>query len=143
MSTLAEMNTLIAELKNVQAQKKKAEDYAASCENTMKEIRSKILKLLEDNGLENYAVPGVGRVHIQTQESFTTPKSNDEKQQLFEYIKQKYGEEDLVSKLSIHSATLNAWAKQEMEANSSDPIFRIPGLSEPTAFKKLSFREAK
>lgn len=143
MATLSEMNTLVEELKSATEAKKKAEEYTKVCSETVQELKTKLLKILEENTLDKYVVPGIGQVYTVTEESFQTPKTIEEKKQLFDYIKNKYGGEDLMAKVSIHSATLNAWAKEEMSAMSSDPVFRIPGLNEPATFKKLTFRQSK
>lgn len=143
MSTLSEMNTLVSDLRDAVAEKKKAEDFASACEAKIKELKGKLSSYLNENNLDKYVVAGVGQIYLVKKESFTTPKTNEQKEQLFNYIKEKYGAEDLVAKLSIHSATLNSWANQEMEANASDPIFRIPGLDEPVQFTNLTFKATK
>lgn len=140
-ATLHEMKTLIEKKRTLDTEKKKIADAEKALNQEIAALDALIMKFLEQENLKNFRVPGIGLVTIVEKESFATPKTNEEKRLLFDYIKNKYGDEDLMSKMSINSMTLNSWAGEEMESNRQDPLFRIPGLGEPSIYKKLSLRK--
>lgn len=131
------LDSMIAELAKARAARDEAEGKynieAANC----KVIEEKLMGLLKAVGRDSFKTPGVGTASITHRQNFTTPKTGEEKVQLFGYIKDKYGEEVLRSMISIHSATLNSFAKKEIEAG----VLAIPGLGQPTATEILAFRK--
>lgn len=102
-------------------------------------IEDTLMGLLKSSNRESFKTPGVGSVSITHRQNFTTPKSGDEKVALFNYIKEKYGEETLRSMISINSMTLGSWAKKEIE----EGVLTIPGLAQPTVTEKITFRREK
>ncbi len=102
-------------------------------------IEDTLMGLLKSSNRESFKTPGVGSVSITHRQNFTTPKSGDEKVALFNYIKEKYGEETLRSMISINSMTLGSWAKEEI----STGVLTIPGLAQPTVTEKITFRREK
>lgn len=131
------LDKTITELAEARAKRDEAESRynieAANC----KVVEEKLMGLLKTVGRDSFKTPGIGTVSITHRQNFTTPKTGEEKVQLFGYIKEKYGEEVLRSMISIHSATLNSFAKKEIEAG----VLAIPGLGQPTATEILSFRK--
>jgi len=99
-------------------------------------IEDTLMGLLKSSNRESFKTPGIGSVSITHRQNFTTPKSGDEKVALFNYIKEKYGEETLRSMISINSMTLGSWAKKEIE----EGVLTIPGLAQPTVTEKITFR---
>ncbi len=99
-------------------------------------------KLVKDSlvsaGKSKYFVDGLGTVSLVEKYSFKTPKTPEERQHLFNYIESKYGHDVLMNYLTIHSASLNSFAKKEMEA---DGTLKIPGLETPTVDTELRFRK--
>lgn len=102
-------------------------------------IEDTLMGLLKSSNRESFKTPGIGSVSITHRQNFTTPKSGDEKVALFNYIKEKYGEETLRSMISINSMTLGSWAKKEIE----EGVLTIPGLAQPTVTEKITFRREK
>lgn len=102
-------------------------------------IEETLMGLLKSSNRESFKTPGIGSVSITHRQNFTTPKSGDEKVALFNYIKEKYGEETLRSMISINSMTLGSWAKKEIE----EGVLTIPGLAQPTVTEKITFRREK
>lgn len=70
----------------------------------------------------------------------TSVKLPDDKREFYQYLKDKNIFEDMVT---VHSNTLNAWYKQEMEAaiERKDADFKIPGLGLPTTYTTVSLRK--
>ena len=128
--TIAELRTA-REARDLEESKYNIE--AASC----KVIEDKLMGLLKAVGRDSFKTPGIGTVSITHRQNFTTPKTGEDKVALFNYIKGQYGEEVLRSMVSIHSATLNSWAKKELETGA----LVIPGLGQPTATEIIAFRK--
>jgi hypothetical protein len=96
-----------------------------------------ILDLLTALGRQSYEAEGVAKVTKCIQTSYKVPKEIDKKQALFNYIKGKYGGDALMGLVSINSATLNSWAKKEIETGD---VSVIPGLELPTSNEYIQVR---
>lgn len=94
------------------------------------------MNALKANGRTKFEAEGIASVRIQSKDMFTTPKTQEQKEALFEYIRTKHGADALLGLLSIHSGTLNSWANKEID---SDPTLQIPGLEAPTSVETLYF----
>ena len=133
------LDKTITELAEARAKRDEAESRynikAANC----KVVEEKLMGLLKTVGRDSFKTPGIGTVSITHRQNFTTPKTGEEKVALFNYIKEKYGEETLRSMISINSMTLGSWAKQEI----STGVLTIPGLAQPTVTEKITFRREK
>ncbi len=102
----------------------------------------KIIAALKAAGKKSYKVDGVGIFSLTFKEVVTTPKTAEEKQLVFSWIKDKYGEEVLTNMVSINHATLNSFYNQEAEKAEDRSLFEIPGLAAPTVVESASWRKA-
>lgn len=136
--TLEQMNAMIQELDSTkalyEARKEMSDDAYKDYENQ----RKLVLDTLKAQGLENYKAPGVGMVYISAKEVYRVPSDIPTKTQLFNYIKNKYGVDTLMTMTSINHATLNSWANKESEAGA----MQIPGLEQPTLQETVGFRRS-
>lgn len=100
---------------------------------------ARVLAMMEAIGKEKYFHPIAGTVSVIPKTSWRTPKTNEAKLAFFDYIRQKYGDEVLTSKISVNANTLNSFCKEEFEAAiaNGDASFRIPGLEEPEVYNEL------
>jgi len=135
--TLEQMDQLIIQLKEARTEYDAKKKILTEAGNVLEEIEQKIVAALKANNRTGYGVDGIGKVSYYIKESFTTPKTNEAKAQLFDYIQGKYGEDVLTTMISINSQTLNSWANKESEAG----VMQIPGLDAPTGKEILSFRK--
>jgi uncharacterized protein YhaN len=112
----------------------------------MEDQQTKVMELMKLAGKTKYNVEGLGTAYFINKLLVPTPKTIENKKQLFEYIKARHGDIFLMDKLSIHSATLNKLYNDEFneyKETSQDAIFNIPGLDAPTAHQSLGFRKDK
>lgn len=135
--TLEQMDRLVIALKSARLDYEEHKKVAANAAAKVEEIEKKLIAALKANNRTGYGVDGVGKVSFYIKESFTTPKTNEAKKELFDYIVDKYGGEALMTMTSINSQTLNSWANKESEAG----VMQIPGLEAPTGKEILSFRK--
>ncbi len=135
--TLAQMDQLVAQMKEARALYDDLKKQSSEAYKQLESIEDKVVAALKATGKSKYSVDGVGTVSWYVKESFTTPKSNEDKVKLFNFISDKYGKETLLAMTSIHSATLNSFANKESE----EGVMEIPGLAAPTGTEVLSFRK--
>lgn len=139
-TTLEAMDNLVSQIKNKRQEYEEKKKQATAAHDDLEILQNEMVALLKANGRKSYHAPGVGKVGYKEVEQYTTPKTNDAKQALFGYIRDKYGEEVLTSMVSINSNTLKGWANKETE---SGEVQRIPGLEQPTMVEIPSFTKEK
>jgi len=120
------------------AKKVSGEKYAV-----YQEAENKLIALLKATHKKNYNVDSIGGISLVVKEVVTTPKTVEDKRQLFGWIKEQYGVDVLDDMVSINHQKLNGFYNEEAEKRKEDPMFHIPGLDQPTAVESLSFRRAK
>lgn len=135
--TLEQMDQLLVDLRAARDEYDKRKKAATEAHDALEKVESLVINTLQANKRTNYKVDGVASVSLSHRESYTTPKTNEDKTKLFNYIKGKYGDQALMSMVGINSQTLNSWAKQESETG----VMQIPGLEAPTATETLSVRK--
>ena len=138
--TLEQMDQLVEDLSTKRAVHTKAKEEAAKLYAELVEAEQKLVGALKASGKTKYEKEGVGLVYISHKTTWTTPKTNEQKISLFNYIKAKHGADALMGLTSINHQTLNSWANKETEA---DPLVQIPGLELPTTQETLNFRSKK
>ena len=136
--TTEQLDEAIAQMKLLRSQYEEKKRLAAEAHSLVEEAENRVIGLLKASNKSKYEAEGVGLAYIVTKETWTVPKANDKKQELFNYIKQKYGPDVLMAMVGINFETLNSWAKKELEA---DPLQHIPGLEQPTSEEILYFRK--
>jgi hypothetical protein len=126
--------------KDQYAQTKKISDEAYG---VVKDCESRLLTLMERAGKDKYICEGVGLVNITTGLSVKTPKTPEEKQAFFEWIRKNVGEDAYHAYMSVNSQTLNSfYNRTNQEYADEGKILEIDGLEQPTEYKKLSLRKA-
>lgn len=136
--TVEDLTKLVETLRGLDDEKKALETKVDELNPQINKLKKDIQSILDSHGLDNFRVPNVGLVYTMTRQSFETPKTPEDKQRLFNYIESKHGADTLNGMLSIHSATLNKFAKDEYEAGAND----IPGLGLPSYNKTVGLRRA-
>jgi DNA repair photolyase len=136
-TTLEEMDELIQQYRKARDEYDEAKRISGEKHAVSEELKQQVINALKSNNRTKYEVEGVGLVYISTKETYETPKTAEQKQALYDYIKGKYGEAVLIAMQGINHQTLNSWANKEIEA---DPTLRIPGLLDPTSEELLSLR---
>lgn len=111
--------------------KQKREEYA--------EMSKTLLNVLDLLSIDKVSMHGK-LFYKETKSSVTLPKTQEDKEALFEFLKEKG---IFWEKVSIHSASLNSlYASLSEEALEKGILdFRIPGVSEPTFFTNLKIRK--
>lgn len=134
---IVDMDLLIQELGTARKRYEEAKKISASEYHKLEEVENKVINALKSNNRTKFEAEGVALVYISSKEVYTTPKTNEQKAALFDYIRSKHSADALTTMLSINHNTLNSWANAETK---DDPILQIPGLEAPTTVETLNFR---
>ena len=141
------MSYSVEDMKSQMALVAELRDQEASASNVKKAIseqleteEAKMLDMLEKNKLQQFRTE-LGLISLGYFTSVRTPKTPEDKQAFYAWLKSKGMFEETIS---VHSATLNSLYKSEMEAakQRGDDDFRIPGINEETITPRLSFRRS-
>jgi len=103
-------------------------------------LKSKIVFMLDESGMEKFHTPGVGTVSVRNRFTVTTPKSLEDKEKFFQWLRERGIFTEVVS---VNSQKLNSLYQEEIEKSLADgePDFSIPGIPEPKVIKTLSIRK--
>jgi hypothetical protein len=135
--TITQMTEYIRAMMEARKDYEDAKDQATKAHDWYEHTRKTVLNALTTQGLDKFEAPGLALVYKSTKEVYRTPKTNEDKQKLFDYIKQKYGEDTLITMASINHQTLNSWANKETETGD---VMEIPGLDQPTVEETINVR---
>ena len=109
----------------------------------VKEAEAKVISLLQQTGKTRYIVEGVGQVSTTETLSVSTPKTPEQKQAFFAWLREELGEDGYLTYATVNSNSLNSLYKQKVEEyGERGEVLRIEGLEEPTSYIKLSLRKA-
>jgi hypothetical protein len=101
--------------------------------------KAELIDLLERAGKRNWAVDGIGKVSVSEKMTIRVPQDLMKKKDMLSFFR-TLGEDRYLSMVSVNHMTLNAFYKQETEA---DPNFRIPGCEDGAVEKTLRLNRTK
>ena len=101
-------------------------------------LSQEILRTLELMEIDSIRAHGF-LFYKEVKTSVTTPKTVEDKRELFEFLRSKDMFDEMVS---VNSMTLNSLYKSLSEAAAKEGIldFRMPGVPEPTIYTNLKLR---
>lgn len=125
------------------AEHKECKDLTAKAYGVVKDAEGFMLELFAKTKKSKYFVDGLGTAYVINKHSVKTPKTVEEKELLFDYIKTEHGEDVLKDYLSINSARLNSFFNEQAElaAERGDADFQLPGVGAATVNQSLGFRK--
>ena len=138
--SIAEMTDAVEKLGGAKVIYQENKKIADSSYEVYKEAENKVMQLLEDSGLDTYTVTGVGKVTVSHQLSVQTPKTPEEKEAFFNWVRREMGEDSYYAYMTVNSQTLNSLYKNMVAEYGADgKVLNIDGLKPATTFTKLSF----
>lgn len=139
-TTIEEFENLCERAFELRREADKLQEAHDETKRALTELQQSIVRLLLEHGKESYRAR-TGTVSVSKRLAVRCPQGAD-KEKFFEYLKTKGIFEDIAT---VHSATLNAYYKGEMEAARSQgqdiANFQIPGVGAPTYFETLNMRK--
>lgn len=140
MQELDILGQMIFNQKNICEEAEKVVDTVKA---QLVKMQAKMIAVLERFGRSNYSIPGAGTL-IKTQRlTVTLPKTPEDKEQFFKYLRDRDIFDDIVS---VNSMTLNAFYKKEFDIAAEEGRavgFKIPGISEAKTIVTLNVRKGK
>lgn len=148
--TVEELDELCRAYKRARDEYDAAKEVSDRAYAERERLQGKVVEAMELAGKSKYVVEGVGTLYFNDKMSVRVPKDIESKKQLFKFLLDKYGPTVYWDKVSIHSATLNSFYNQELEAyNEASKAgnvtgdFNFPGVEAPTAMRSLGLRQEK
>lgn len=139
--TVSELDNLCKEIFEQKSKIKEVEDILSTENKKLAELQANATSYLNELDRENYK-SDYGTIYVQNVWSWTLPKTEEDKTKFFGYLKDK----GLFDKYAtVNHAAYNAYLKEEFAAAKEDGRgmdFSIPGVPEPTLFKKLGSRRS-
>lgn len=124
----SELDQALLEFKEARTAKDEVNKEVSRLDAALKEKQQILENLLEASGKKFWELEGVGRATRASRLQVTCPKDLDNKAKMLKFLKD-ISPETYLSLVSIHSATLNAFYKEQAE---QDPNFTMPGIDAPT-----------
>lgn len=131
--TILALDALSEKFKNHRDDYETKKRIASEAYSELEKIEGELLDLLKQAGKQKY-VSEVGTVSQVHRISYKMPKDPSEKQKLFGFISEKYGEDTCLGLLTINHQSLNSFFKESAEV--------VPGLEAPTSQEYLAFRKS-
>lgn len=105
------------------------------------QVKTKILRAIEASGIGSLKAHG-WTFYKKDETSVKTPKTIEEKQELFEFLRERGIFDEMVS---VNSKTLNTLYKNLSEEAADQGIleFVMPGVGAPTTYTTLEMRRSK
>jgi hypothetical protein len=138
-TTIKDLDNMCALYSRLRLEAEEIEEKLTAKNEELKELGTKIM-----NNLNEFKKPSWKCAHgnfiINNRFTVPTPKTPEEKQAFFGYLKEKGIFEDMVT---VHSQTLNGYFRQEMDAalDRGEIDFKMPGIGEPKYVQTLAMRK--
>ena len=142
---IAEMDALVQLSQDQWARYEELLKPAKEAKALYDQTEEKIIAVLKAAGKTSYKAE-IGTFTITHTPQVTTPKTIEDKQKFFNYLKKTAGADVMWSYISVASGSLNTWYKEKMaeaEKNGTLMKFQVPGIDGMTTREALSFRAAK
>lgn len=145
--TTEQLDQVVAEFREIEEEYQEIDAKKKEAYKRREEAKQKVLDTMQKAGKSKYYVEGLGTVYEINKYLVQTPKTLEDKEKFFAYLKENYGDTFLMDKLGVHSATLNKIyneALNEAKENGEDiSTFHIPGLDSPNVYTNIGFRKEK
>lgn len=140
--TISDMEALVKSLADKRIEVETLKKPYSQAVAELEELEQKLVGTLKELGKDNYKSE-FGTVTRVNQWRFNLPKTPEDRQRYFQFLKDKGVFEGMIT---VNSNTHNSFCKEEWEAaKQRDPMealnFRIPGVEEAKVYETLSFRK--
>jgi len=141
--SITELESTITALTEARKDYDMAKTIASEKNKVVDELEIKLIEMLEAVGKDVY-VGNSARVTVVSKLQVTTPKSPEDKQKFFEWLKSKHGEETMWAYATVNHNSLNSLYNKEVEeAQLRGSLANVEGIEAPTLRKTLQVRVGK
>lgn len=142
--TTEQMDSMVSEMSELKDTYDKLKKQSNAAHEAYQEARAKLITVLQEAGKTKYFVDGVGTVSVTEKLKIKTPKSPEDKEAFFDWLRNKYGQEGYLTYATVNYNSLNALYNTEFEQAKLDGTadeFQIAGVGNPEHEYGLSFRK--
>lgn len=139
--SVSEVDAKIKELARLRADYEAKKKTSGEAHKLYKEQESEVLSMLDDIGKTSFKTDGVGTVTKKVSFGVTTPKTPDDKELLFKWLKDNLGKDGFMTYASVNSQSLNALYNEMYSEAEDKENFKIDGVGDPIDRITLSFRK--
>lgn len=120
----------------------KASAVSSEKNSVAEKLKQNLLDLLTAAGKSSYIVENVALISVSLKTQVTTPKTIEQKEQLFKWVENRLGREALIAYQTVNYQSLNSLYNTEMKEalEKGEEWNGIDGLEMPTVVKTLSMR---
>lgn len=140
------LDKLVKEMKEARSLYEVAKARSTDLYKEFEAMEGKVVEALTQAGKRKYFVEDIGTVFFIEKLVVATPKTLEDKQKLFCFLRERHGETFLLDKQSINHQSLqkiyNDAYNEAVEAGVGAE-FVVPGLLPPTANISLGFRKER
>lgn len=141
--SLEDMDKAIAELRKARDEYAEASKKSKDLNVLVKKFESEVISLMQQAGKKRYIAEGIGAISLETGLSVQTPKTPEQKESFFSWLKSEMGEDGYLTYATVNSASLNKLYRDKVEEYAErGEVLEIEGLDQPTSYTKLSLRKA-
>lgn len=110
------------------------EEYAR-----LESLERQVMTAMEEHDMKSAKIPGCGGLTLKINTSYKIPRTAEDREAFFDYLKSKGIFDQMIS---VNSQTLNSFAKAEFEASldEGNVDFKIPGLSDPVISTSIAMK---
>ena len=142
--TTDELDEIVSGMALAKAEYESAKQGSDILYKQYQELRAKCIATLQQAGKSKYFVDGVGTISVTEKLKIQTIKNPEDKEQFFDWLKSKYGNEGYLTYATVNYQSLNSLYNSEFENAKLDGTadnFQIPGVGNPEHEYGLSFRK--
>lgn len=133
------LDTAMREYEHARTRYEEMKEIADEAYKLAESRKAELIDLLERAGKRNWALDGVGKVSVAEKLTIRVPQDLTKKKEMLSFFR-TLGDDRYLAMVSVNHMTLNAFYKQETEA---DPNFRIPGCEDGAVEKTLRLNRTK
>ena len=136
-----EQSQVLKEIKELVNKTYEAKNAVKEAEDKYKKLNARLTELMESSEIDSFEGDNC-KAFCKPKSSISLPKDMGAKQEVFNYIEKKYGQEVLKEMLTINARSFNSWYNSEAEAAlaSGDLDFNLANIK-PYEYFSLSFRK--
>jgi hypothetical protein len=139
--SIADVTAKITELREADTKSKASKKQHEADSAVVTDLKNEVIEMLQTSGLKNFKVPGIASVSLVDKLSVKTPKTHEEKEQFFTWLKEQ-GDDMYLQYATVNANSLNSLFKlKQEEAAENGEVLEIPGLSNPSSYSTLSLKK--
>ena len=135
------LNEMVEQLATLRAEEEALDLERKKLTMKLDTLEGQLMEILEEQGMSSFVSPS-GLINLVRKSSVTTPKTLEQKRELFKYLADRGVFEELVS---VNSQTLNSFyrAEEAMALERGQFDFNLPGVGQPSVRNQLRFTRSK